>query len=152
MYNAGIRFVLIKGSDTIDSSDALAVKFLKQDWDAAQAVGMYTGFYHYATLPDTTDKNVVIADAKAQAQKVIWRLAGLGGYTDKNIPVALDLENNCVRGTLAACKKYMSRKLITLWAVTFLDEVSAKTVRKPFRLPATIKPPKPANSATCVNI
>ena len=70
--------------------------------------------------------------SKAQAQKVVWRLASVGGYTDKDLPIALDLENNCVRGTLANCKKYTSRKLVTLWAETFLSEVASKTNRKPF--------------------
>ena len=101
MYDAGVRFVLIKGSDTIDVSDAQARKFMPSDRAAAQAAGIYTGFYHYATLPDTSKKDVLIADAKAQAQKVIWRLASIGGYTNMDLPIALDIENNCVRGKLA---------------------------------------------------
>ena len=132
MYDAGVRFVLIKGSDTRDASDIEAQKYMPTDRKGAQAVGIYTGFYHYATLPDTTKKSIVISDAKAQAQKVVWRLASIGGYTDKDLPIALDLENNCVRGTLANCKKYTSRKLVTLWAETFLSEVTNKTNRKPF--------------------
>ncbi len=132
MYDAGVRFVLIKGSDTIDKSDAQARKYMPADRAAAQAVGIYTGFYHYATLPDTSKKDVLIADAKAQAQKVVWRLASIGGYTDKDLPIALDIENNCVRGTLANCKRFTSKKFVTLWTETFLAEVSAKTVRKPF--------------------
>lgn len=132
MYDAGVRFVLIKGSDTIDKSDAQARKYMPADRAAAQALGIFTGFYHYATLPDTSKKDVLIADAKAQAQKVVWRLASIGGYTEKDLPIALDIENNCVRGTLANCKRYTSKKFVTLWTETFLAEVSAKTVRKPF--------------------
>ncbi|MEN9736609.1 MAG: hypothetical protein RL129_1320 [Actinomycetota bacterium] len=132
MYDAGVRFVLIKGSDTIDTSDAQARKYMPSDRAAAQAAGIYTGFYHYTTLPDTSKKDVLIADAKAQAQKVVWRLASIGGYTDKDLPIALDLENHCIRGKLANCKRYASKKFVTLWAETFLAEVSAKTVRKPF--------------------
>ncbi|MCX6428960.1 MAG: GH25 family lysozyme [Actinobacteria bacterium] len=75
MYQAGIRFVMIKASDTRDSSDADAVKYLATDHKAAQAAGIFTGFYHYATLPDSTNATVVISDAKAQAQKALWRLA-----------------------------------------------------------------------------
>ncbi|MEI9907081.1 MAG: GH25 family lysozyme [Actinomycetota bacterium] len=69
MYTAGIRFVMIKASDTKDVNDAMALKYLLMDRDAAQAAGIYTGFYYYATLPDTTSESVVIADAQAQAQK-----------------------------------------------------------------------------------
>jgi hypothetical protein len=42
-------------------------------------------------------KTEIIADAKAQAQKTIWRLGEIGGYTELDLPVALDLETNCVR-------------------------------------------------------
>jgi GH25 family lysozyme M1 (1,4-beta-N-acetylmuramidase) len=69
MYNAGIRFVMIKASDTRDEADALALKFLLMDRNAAQAAGIYTGYYHYTILPNTTDEQAVIRDAQAQAQK-----------------------------------------------------------------------------------
>ena len=43
------------------------------DHHAAQAAGIYTGFYHYAYLPDVTDEEGIKRDALAQAQKVVWR-------------------------------------------------------------------------------
>lgn len=132
MYDAGIRFVMIKASDTKDLADAQALKYLTLDHNAAQAAGIYTGFYHYATLPDTTDPTIVVEDAIAQAQKVIWRLASLGGYTERDLSYALDLENNCVRvATGGKCSKYTSRQLITLWAKTWLEAIATKTGRTP---------------------
>jgi len=132
MYNAGIRFVMIKSSDTRDVSDAQALKYLVMDHNAAQSAGIYTGFYYYATLPDTTDTNVIIRDAQAQAQKAIWRLASLGGYTNRDLPYALDLENNCVRvSSNGNCSKYTSRNAVTLWANTWLSAVADKTGRAP---------------------
>jgi len=91
MYNAGIRFVMIKASDTRDDADALALKYLLMDRNSAQAAGIYTGYYHYTILPNTSDRDAVIRDAQAQAQKAIWRLSSLGGYTEKDLPYALDL-------------------------------------------------------------
>jgi GH25 family lysozyme M1 (1,4-beta-N-acetylmuramidase) len=132
MYAAGVRFVLIKGGDTIDSSDAMARKFFPQDRTAAQQAGLVTGLYYYATLPDTSDKATLIADANAQAQKVVWRLASVGGYTNQDLPIALDLENNCVRVSGGVCRHYASKKFVTLWATTFLANVTAKTMRRPF--------------------
>ena len=132
MYKAGMRFVMIKASDTRDDSDALARKYLAMDRDAAQAAGLYTGFYHYATMPNTTSRKVVIADAKAQAQRVIWRLASVGGYTERDLPYALDFENNCVSYLNGRCVKYSTKKFNTLWAETWLDTVYEKTGRKPF--------------------
>ncbi|MEI7930397.1 MAG: GH25 family lysozyme [Actinomycetes bacterium] len=132
MAKAGVRFVIIKGSDSQAPADALAKKYLIADRAAAQAAGLYTGFYYFSYLPDTTKKAEIIADAKAQAQKTIWRLGEIGGYTEQDLPVALDLETNCVRIISGICKKYASRANVSLWAKTWLTEVEAKTNRKPF--------------------
>lgn len=132
MYAAGVRFVFIKASDTRDSADQLAIKFAAMDHNAAQAAGIYTGFYHYAVLPDVTDPEDIKKDALAQAQKVVWRLASLGGYGEKDLPYALDLENKCVKvSTSGACQKYATRTAVTLWATTFLAAIKEKTGRTP---------------------
>ena len=132
MYEAGMRFVFIKASDTRESADLLAVKYAAMDHHAAQAAGIYTGFYHYAVLPDVTDPEDVKKDALAQAQKVVWRLASMGGYSERDLPYALDLENKCVRySSSGACQKYATRSAITLWATTFLASLKEKTGRTP---------------------
>ena len=133
MYSAGIRFVMIKASDTRDDADALSVKYLTMDHSAAQAAGIFTGFYHYTILPDTAVPEEIVKDAQAQAQKVVWRLASIGGYGEKDLPYALDLENNCVRlNSNKSCAKYASRNAVTLWATTFLALLKEKTGRTPF--------------------
>lgn len=133
MYAAGLRFVIIKASDTRDDADALSLKYLSMDHSAAQAAGIYTGFYHYAILPDTNVPAEIIKDAQAQAQKVVWRLASIGGYGEKDLPYALDLENNCVRlNSNKTCAKYASRSAVTLWATSFLALLKEKTGRTPF--------------------
>ena len=132
-FDAGVRFVLIKGSDAQEAADIETMKWLVGDRNAAQAAGLYTGMYHFAYMPDSTDLDYVIRDAKAQAQKVIWRLASLGGYNDMDLPVALDLENNCVKKNRSGnCVKYLGRTLVTAWAETWLKTVEDKTGRKPF--------------------
>jgi GH25 family lysozyme M1 (1,4-beta-N-acetylmuramidase) len=132
MYEAGIRFVMIKASDTRDAADALALKYLVMDHSAAQAAGIYTGFYHYTILPDVDNDEEIIRDATAQAQKAIWRLASIGGYTERDLPYALDLENKCVRlSTTGACQKYATRSQVTLWATVFLRNLKEKTGKTP---------------------
>ena len=132
MYDAGIRFVMIKASDTRDDADALSLQYLVMDHSAAQAAGIYTGFYHYTILPDVSDDAAVIQDATAQAQKAIWRLASIGGYTERDLPYALDLENKCVRlSTTGACQKYATRAQVTLWATVFLRILKEKTGKTP---------------------
>lgn len=133
MHDAGLSFVMIKASDTRDDADLLAAKYVKMDRTAAQAAGIYTGFYHYALLPDVTSPSAITRDARVQAQKVVWRIASLGGYNEKDLPIALDLENNCVRvSSTRVCKKYATRSAATLWAKTFLKSVKEKTGRTPF--------------------
>ena len=132
-YEAGMRFVFIKASDTRDKADRLAVKYAAMDHHAAQAAGLYTGFYHYAVLPDVTTDEEIKQDALAQAQKVVWRLASMGGYSDRDLPYALDLENKCVRySSSGACQKNATRSAVTLWALTFLASLKEKTGRTPF--------------------
>lgn len=133
MYEAGMRFVFIKASDTREAADLLAVKYAAMDHHAAQAAGIYTGFYHYAVLPDVSTDEEIQRDALAQAQKVVWRLASMGGYSERDLPYALDLENKCVRySSSGACQKYAIRSAVTLWATTFLASLKEKTGRTPF--------------------
>ena len=132
MYEAGMRFVFIKASDTRDSADRLAVKYAAMDHHAAQAAGIYTGFYHYAVLPDVATTEALKRNALAQAQKVAARLAAMGGYSDFDLPYALDLENRCVRYSSGGeCVKNASRSAVTLWAITFLASLKEQTGRTP---------------------
>ena len=132
MYAAGMRFVFIKASDTREAADLLAVKYAAMDHHAAQAAGIYTGFYHYAVLPDVTDPEGIKKDALAQAQKVVWRLASMGGYSERDLPYALDLENKCVRySSSGVCQKNATRSAVTLWATTFLASLKEKTGKTP---------------------
>ena len=131
MHAAGMRFVMIKASDTRDDSDALSLKYVIMDRSAAQAAGLYTGFYHYAVLPNVKTDEQVIIDAQTQAQKVVWRIGALGGFNERDLPYALDLENNCVSASGKTCTRYLPKAQITLWAKTFLKLVKEKTGRTP---------------------
>lgn len=132
MHAAGLRFVMIKASDSRQDADRLAVKYVAADRKGAQDAGIYTGFYHYAVLPDVSTSSAVVKDATVQAQKVIWRLGSLGGYNEMDLPYALDLENNCIRyRSNKSCSKRASKSAVTLWAKTFLSAIKAKTGRTP---------------------
>jgi GH25 family lysozyme M1 (1,4-beta-N-acetylmuramidase) len=132
MYSAGVRFAMIKASDTRDDADALSLQYLLIDRPAAQAAGIYTGFYHYAILPNTSDPAAIVRDATAQAQKVIWRVSAIGGLTARDLPYALDLENKCVKlNSNGSCATYATKSSVTLWAETFLAILNEKLGRKP---------------------
>ena len=132
MHAAGLSFVMIKASDTRYDADRLALKYVKMDRNAAQDAGIYTGFYHYAILPNVSTPAAIAKDARAQAQKVLWRLSDLGGYNDQDLPYALDLETRCIQwSSSGACKKNATRSAATLWAKTFLKTLKEKTGRTP---------------------
>ena len=132
MHDAGLSFVMIKASDTRYESDRLALKYVRMDRKAAQAAGVYTGFYHFAILPNVSTPAGVKKDAQAQAQKVLWRLADLGGYNDMDLPYALDLETRCIQwSSSGACMKNATRSAATLWSKTFLKTLKEKTGRTP---------------------
>ncbi len=132
MRAAGLDFVIIKASDSRQDADLLAVKWVAGDRKSAQASGIFTGFYHYASLPDVKTNEEVIKDARVQAQKAIWRLASLGGYNELDLPYALDFENNCTRyRSNGSCAKRATKAAATLWAKTFLATVKERTGRTP---------------------
>ena len=132
MHSAGLSFVMIKASDTRYDADRLALKYVKMDRNAAQDAGIYTGFYHYAILPNVSTPAAIAKDARAQVQKVIWRLSDLGGYNDQDLPYALDLETRCIQwSSSGACLKNATRSAATLWAKTFLKTLKEKTGRTP---------------------
>ena len=132
MHSAGLSFVMIKASDTRYDADRLALKYVKMDRNAAQDAGIYTGFYHYAVLPNVSTPAAIAKDARAQAQKVLWRLSDLGGYNDQDLPYALDLETRCIQwSSSGACAKNATRSAATLWAKTFLKTLKEKTGRTP---------------------
>jgi lysozyme len=132
MRAAGLDFVMIKASDSREDSDRMAVKWVGGDRASAQASGIFTGFYHYASLPDVSTNAAIIKDATVQAQKAIWRLASLGGYNELDLPYALDLENNCVRYRANdSCSKRASKGAVTLWAKSFLATLKERTGRTP---------------------
>jgi GH25 family lysozyme M1 (1,4-beta-N-acetylmuramidase) len=132
MHAAGLRFVMIKASDSRQDADRLAVKYVAADRSGAQEAGIYTGFYHYAVLPDVSSNSALIKDAKVQAQKAIWRLASMGGYNAMDLPYALDLENNCIRYRAnKSCSKRATKSAVTIWAKAFLSTLKEKTGRTP---------------------
>jgi len=122
MATAGIGFAFIKGSDGKASEDALAIPLAASWAPAAKAAGILVGYYHRASIPVTTDPAVMIADAQAQAALTAARLVTYGGYDDRTLPYALDIEG--IDSTI-------SDELVTLWTFTWLDAMQAATGRAP---------------------
>ena len=132
MYKGGVRFLYIKASDGRDLGHNNAEKWYARDRSDAQAAGIYTGFYHFAYFPASTVAADIIADAQAQADKALWRLASVGGYSTLDLPYALDIEEPCVlSGTNGKCIRNVTKNAATLWVKTWLARMYEKTQRKP---------------------
>lgn len=133
MYAAGVRFLWINGGNTLVTPDFVASAYYFMDRSGAQDQGIYTGFYYYAHLPDTTVKATIIANANNQANKVAKRIQDQGGLNSLDLPVALDLETNCTSLTSkGVCRRSMSKTNVTLWAKTFMQRIEVTTGKPPF--------------------
>lgn len=132
MYDSGVRFLWINGGNTLATPDLVAAAYYFPDRDGAQSQGIYTGFYYYAHLPNTTVRATIIANANNQANKVIKRLQEHDGLNALDMPVALDLETNCVSVTARGiCRRSMGKSNVTLWAKTWMAKVATATGRPP---------------------
>ena len=132
MYNAGVRFLMINGGNTLSTADSVASKYYFADRSMAQAAGILTGMYYYVHLPNTKIARVIVANAHNQALKVINRLNQHGGYSALDLPVALDLETTCTQKTSSGiCRASMSKNNVGLWTQTWLTDLTQATGRKP---------------------
>lgn len=122
MAASGVAFAFIKGSDGLASEDALGIPYVTAWAPAAKAAGILVGYYHFARIPVTVDRNVIVADAQAQAAQATARLAELGGYDERTMPYVLDVEG--VDPTI-------TDDLVTLWTFTWMDAMQAATGRTP---------------------
>jgi lysozyme len=132
MYNAGVRFLMINGGNTLSAADSVASNYYFADRSLAQAAGIFTGMYYYVHLPNTKVARVIVANAHNQALKIINRLNQHGGYGDLDLPVALDLETTCTHKTSSGvCRASMSKNNVGLWTRTWLTDLTQATGRKP---------------------
>ena len=122
MAASGVAFAFIKGSDGLASEDALAIPHVTAWAPGAKAAGILVGYYHFARIPVTTDKKIIVANARAQAAQAAARLAELGGYDERTMPYVLDVER--VDPTI-------TDDLVTLWTFTWMDAMQAATSRTP---------------------
>ncbi len=128
MYASGIRFIYFKGSDSIPKYDKQVFSYLADDRNQAQANGIYTGIYHYATLPNTGENIKIILDALKQSRAVYNRIRYLGGLNNMDLPPVLDLESNCIAADSSGnCTARMNQKDVTTWTLTFLRNLSRLT-------------------------
>ena len=132
MASAGVSFLWINGGNTLSDADSLAASYYEADRPAAQAQGIYTGFYYYVHLPNSTKRSVIIANADNQANKVINRINADGGLDNLDMPVALDIESTCTKTIVfGICTKHMSTANTVAWVRKWVNDLHAATGHNP---------------------
>ena len=132
-YDRGIRFAFIKASDGNPVTDARAKKWAIDDHRQAQEAGIYTGLYHFPSMPDVSgpanNPAILVADAREEAIQAADRLAEMGGYTSMDLPYVLDFESDAIPGS--GISDISTKASVTLWLKTWLLEMKARTGRMP---------------------
>jgi GH25 family lysozyme M1 (1,4-beta-N-acetylmuramidase) len=132
MAKAQVSFLWINGGNTLPGPDKVAEKFYRLDRRAAQAQGIYTGFYYFVHLPDSSSREVILSNARNQANKILQRINLDGGLNQLDMPVALDIETTCTKtGSFGACLHYMSSRNCTLWISEWSKVIVLGTNRIP---------------------
>ena len=122
MYDAGIRFLFIKGSSGGDAANAQAMQWATIDFPKAREAGILTGIYHVGLIAAGSDPGSAAAQGAAQANRAISNMNTLGGYKPGVLPVALDIEGFSLAGGAGT-----SPSVVSAFVRSFLDTVKSQT-------------------------
>ena len=124
MYDAGMRFIFIKGTDSHPDGEAPAKYWSSIDFPAAREAGLLTGIYHAALIPRGISTDAAFGAGQQQADLPIDHLNSLGGLVPGVLPIVLDIESfSRPSGTSAA--------VVTNFALGFTSRVKERTGKNP---------------------
>ena len=127
MYDAGIRFLYIKGSSGGEAPNALAIKWSKIDFPKAREAGLLTGIYHAALITPGSSVESAAAQGASQGSRAVSNMNALGGYKPGVLPIALDIEGFSIEGW----SPLPSPAVVTAFTNAFLATVKAQSGRTP---------------------
>jgi len=93
MYDAGMRFIFIKGTDSHPLGADAAKYWSRIDFPAAREAGLLTGIYHAALIPRGISSDAAFSAGQQQADLPIDHLNSLGGLVPGVLPIVLDIES-----------------------------------------------------------
>lgn len=124
MYDAGVRFIFIKGTDSNPLGAAPAKYWSSIDFPAAREAGLLTGIYHAALIPRGISADAAFSVGQQQADLPIDHLNSLGGLVPGVLPIVLDVESfSRPSGTSAA--------VVTNFSLGFTARVKERTGKTP---------------------
>ncbi|MFM7139218.1 MAG: GH25 family lysozyme [Actinomycetes bacterium] len=120
MYDAGARFIFIKGTDSHPLGAGPAKYWSAIDFPAAREAGLLTGIYHAALIPRGISADAAFGAGQQQADIPIDHLNSLGGLVPGVLPIVLDIESfSRPSGTSAA--------VVTNFSLGFVSRVKERT-------------------------
>ena len=120
MYDAGVRFLFIKGTDSHPLGAGPAKYWSSIDFPAAREAGILTGIYHAALIPRGISADAAFGAGQQQADIPIDHLNSLGGLVPGVLPIVLDIESfSRPSGTGAA--------VVTNFSLGFVSRVKERT-------------------------
>lgn len=120
MYDAGARFIFIKGTDSHPLGAGPAKYWSSIDFPAAREAGLLTGIYHAALIPRGISADAAFSAGQQQADLPIDHLNSLGGLVPGVLPIVLDIESfSRPSGTSAA--------VVTNFSLGFVSRVKERT-------------------------
>jgi GH25 family lysozyme M1 (1,4-beta-N-acetylmuramidase)/peptidoglycan hydrolase CwlO-like protein len=120
MYDAGVRYIFIKGTDSHPLGAAPAKYWSSIDFPAAREAGLLTGIYHAALIPRGISADAAFGAGQQQADLPIDHLNSLGGLVPGVLPIVLDIESfSRPSGTSAA--------VVTNFSLGFTARVKERT-------------------------
>ena len=120
MYDAGARFIFIKGTDSHPLGADPAKYWSSIDFPAAREAGLLTGIYHAALIPRGISAEAAFGAGQQQADLPIDHLNSLGGLVPGVLPIVLDIESfSRPSGTSSA--------VVTNFSLGFVTRVKERT-------------------------
>ena len=126
MYDAGIRFLYIKGSSGGEAPNAQAIRWTSVDFPKAREAGILTGIYHVALISAGSTVESAYAQGAAQANRAVSNLNALGGYKPGVLPIALDIESFSLAGGPST-----PSAVVTAFTNGFVSTATAQSGRAP---------------------
>lgn len=127
MYDAGIRFLYIKGSSGGDPANATAIRWSTVDFPKAREAGLLTGIYHAALIAPGSSVDSAAQQGAAQGSRAVSNMNALGGYKPGVLPIALDVEGFSIEGWATL----PSPAVVTAFTNAFVTTVKAQSGRTP---------------------
>lgn len=124
MYNAGMRFIFMKGTSGGDAANQRANYWSSLDFPQAREAGLLTGIYHAALISAEANVETGFQQGVAQANRAVDHLNTLGGMKPGVLPIVLDIEPFSRPANIGA-------SVVSSFSVGFVQQVEARTGRKP---------------------